>query len=276
MLSIAVVLDARTVVPVVQACLPASAIDYASVLGVVAGASFASRTEMAMEQAALRRILASRAYFPVYQPIISLLTGRPLGYEALTRFTDGTSPDARFARATAAGRGFDYELAAIEAAIAGAPPIPADAFLSVNVSRDLVLSAGRRLRQVLSKWPGRLVLELTEHAPIANYDGFRKAVARLGTVEVSIDDAGAGYASLRHILELGPAFVKLDITLVRGMDADPLRQALVAGLKHFAVQSGQRLIAEGGEREEEADALRLIGVEYAQGYLFGRPEPYSG
>jgi EAL domain-containing protein (putative c-di-GMP-specific phosphodiesterase class I) len=97
-------------------------------------------------------------------------------------------------------------------------------------------------------------------------------VSRLGPVELSIDDAGAGYASLRHILELAPAWVKLDVTLVSGIDGDPLRKALAAGLAYFAGQAGQRLIAEGVERQEEADALIGIGVEYAQGFLFGRPE----
>jgi EAL domain-containing protein (putative c-di-GMP-specific phosphodiesterase class I)/DNA-binding response OmpR family regulator len=272
-LSIAAAMDSSTTpVPVLIARLLASAIDYASVLGVVAGPAIADRRQRATRHAALRNVLASRAFFAVYQPIISLRTRKPVGFEALTRFADGTPPAEVFARAAAAGLGFDFELAAIETAIASAPPIDADGHLSVNVSADLVLTAGRRLRRVLALWPGRMVLEVTEHAPIADYVAFRKALGGLPNVELSIDDAGAGYASLRHILELGPAWVKLDITLVRGIDADPLRQALVAGLAYFAGRSDQRLIAEGVERQEEADALIEIGVEFAQGYLFGRPE----
>jgi EAL domain-containing protein (putative c-di-GMP-specific phosphodiesterase class I) len=100
-------------------------------------------------------------------------------------------------------------------------------------------------------------------------------VERYGTVELAVDDAGAGYASLRHILELRPTFAKLDISLVRGIDADELRQALAAGLVYFALRSGCHLIAEGVE-SEEAGALRRLGVEFAQGYLFGRPEPTAG
>jgi EAL domain-containing protein (putative c-di-GMP-specific phosphodiesterase class I)/DNA-binding response OmpR family regulator len=272
-LSIAVVLDVRVEpASVLQARLLASAIDYASVLGVIAGAAMTLHLESATERAALRRVLAERAFFPVYQPIVVLRTGQPIGYEALTRFVDGTPPDIRFARATAVGVGFDFELAAIEAAIAGAPPIEGDAFLAVNVSPDVVTRAGRRLRGVLDQAHMRVVLEVTEHAPIADYGAFRHAVERLGGVEISIDDAGAGYASLRHILEIGPAWVKLDITLTRGIDGDPLRQALVAGLAHFAARSGQGLVAEGVERQEEADTLAGIGVEFAQGYLFGRAE----
>jgi EAL domain-containing protein (putative c-di-GMP-specific phosphodiesterase class I) len=117
------------------------------------------------------------------------------------------------------------------------------------------------------------VLEVSEQVPITDYEAFRHAVRRLGKVELSVDDAGAGFASLRHILELKPAWVKLDITLVRRIETDPLRQALVAGLAHFAARSGQGLIAEGLEHRDEAAALMELGVEFAQGFLFGRPEP---
>jgi EAL domain-containing protein (putative c-di-GMP-specific phosphodiesterase class I) len=88
---------------------------------------------------------------------------------------------------------------------------------------------------------------------------------------LSVDDAGAGYASLRHILELRPTYAKLDISLVRRIDGDDLRQALAAGLQYFAHRIGCRLIAEGVQSHAEADVLRRLGIEYAQGYLFGRP-----
>ena len=122
----------------------------------------------------------------------------------------------------------------------------------------------------------RLVLELTEHVPVDDYAVLRGAIDSLGNVEVAVDDAGAGYASLRHILELRPAFVKLDISLVQNIDGDQLRQALVAGLVYFAERSGCHLIAEGVESEEEASALVRLGVELAQGFLFGRPQPIAG
>jgi EAL domain-containing protein (putative c-di-GMP-specific phosphodiesterase class I)/CheY-like chemotaxis protein len=273
LLSIASVFDERRgSLSMLRARLLASAIDYASVLGVVAGRAIADRRLSAREKVELRRVLADRRFFPVFQPIVSLRSGTVVGHEALTRFVDGTPPAVRFARAAAVGLGFDFELAAIEAAIAAAPPNGADGFLAVNVSPGLVVTAGKRLKRVLTKYGGRIVLEVTEHVPIANYDEFRWAVGRVGDVEVAVDDAGAGYATLRHILEVGPAWVKLDMTLVRGVHEDPLRQALVAGLTHFGTRSGQRLIAEGVERQEEADTLLGLGVEYAQGYLFGAPE----
>ncbi len=272
MLSIASVFDERTdSLSMLRARLLASAIDYASVLGVVAGPAFADRRQSAREKAELRRVLTERRFFPVFQPIVSLGTREVVGHEALTRFIDGTEPSIRFARASAVGLGFDFELATIEAAIGAAPAAGDDGFLAVNVSPGLVVTAGKRLKRVLTRYGGRIVLELTEHVPIPNYDEFRWAVGRVGDVEVAVDDAGAGYATLRHILEVGPEWVKLDMTLVRGVHEDPLRQALVAGLTHFGKRSGQRLIAEGVERQEEADTLLELGVEYAQGYLFGVP-----
>ena len=273
LLSIGILVDSGTApVPMLQAKLLASAIDYASVLGAVAGPAIADHRRSAREKAGLRRVLASHEFFPVFQPIVSLRTGLVAGYEALTRFTDGTPPEVRFARARAVGVGFEFELAAIDAAIVAAPPMEAGEFLAVNVSPELVMTA-RRLRRVLGQWSGQMVLEVTEHSPIADYEAFRRAVRRLGKVQLSIDDAGAGYASLRHIFELQPSWVKLDISMVRGIDADPLRRSLVAGLAHFAGRSGEQLIAEGVERKEEADVLLELGVEFAQGYLFGRPEP---
>ena len=273
MLSIATVVDERKdSVSMLRARLLASAIDYASVLGVVAGPAIADRRAWAREKSDLKRVLSSRRFFPVFQPIVALRDREVVGQEALTRFVDGTPPDVRFARAAAVGLGFEFELGAIEAAISAAPSVGADGFLAVNVSPGLVVTAGKRLKRVLQRWKGPIVLEVTEHAPVPNYEAFRWAVGRVGNVEVSIDDAGAGYASLRHILEIGPAWVKLDMTLVRNIDTDPMRQALVAGLAHFSNNGGPRLIAEGVERDAEARCLLDIGVEFAQGYLTGRPE----
>lgn len=273
MLSIATVIDlTKATASMLGARLLASAIDYASVLGVVAGPAIADRRESAKEKAELKRVLANRRFFPVYQPIVALRTREVMGHEALTRFADGTPPDIRFARAALVGLGFEFELAAIDAAIASAPPVAAGGFLALNVSPGLVVTAGKNLKRAFKRWSGRIILEVTEHAPIANYDEFRWAVGRIGNVEVSIDDAGAGYASLRHILELGPTWVKLDMSLVRNIDADPLRQALVAGLAHFGNRAGPRLVAEGVEREEEAACLLELGVEFGQGFLVGRPE----
>ncbi len=262
--------------PARKASLLAAAIDYASILGAVAGPALADRRDIATLRSRLKRALVARDFHPVFQPIVALESLAVVGYEALTRFTDGTRPDLRFAEAASVGLGPEYELTAIEAALASASHLPEDAFLTLNMSPSLVLESSRRLRNVIGGTTRRLVLELTEHVPIDDYAALRKAIDTLGTVELAVDDAGAGYASLRHILELRPTFAKLDISLVRGIEVDDLRQALVAGLVYFALRSGCDLIAEGVESEEEATVLRRLGVELAQGYLFGRPEPIAG
>jgi EAL domain-containing protein (putative c-di-GMP-specific phosphodiesterase class I) len=120
------------------------------------------------------------------------------------------------------------------------------------------------------------VLEVTEHAPIADYPAFRAAMDALGpNVEFAVDDAGTGFASLRHILELRPAFVKLDRWLVAGLESDDARQAMIVGLCHFASVTGCRLIAEGIETEGELTVLRALTIELGQGYLLGRPLPVA-
>ena len=259
-----------------QATLLARVIDYASVLSAVFGPAIAERRQVEVERARLRRILRERAFSPVYQPIVKLGSREPIGYEALTRFHDGVAPDVRFPEARAIGLASEYELAAVRSAVEGAAGLPGDAFLSVNLSPDVLTSAGRKLTELVEQSGRTLVIEVTEHARIPDYAAFRRAVRRLGNVRIAVDDAGAGFASLRHILELEPAFAKLDMSLVRGIDGDPLRQALAVGLVYFAARGGCRLIAEGVEQEAEAGMLREIGIELGQGYLFGRPEALIG
>lgn len=255
-----------------RARLMAAAIDYANVMSTVAGTAFTDRRDEAAARARLRRILTAREFHSVFQPIVDLESRATVGFEALTRFDDGTPPDIRFEEAEAGGLGTDFELATIRSAIDGAARLPAGAFLSINVSPGFVLEADQRFRRLVGGSARPLVLELTEHVPIDDYQRVRAALAKLGAVGLAVDDAGAGYASLRHILELRPTYAKLDISLVRRIDDDDLRQALAAGLQYFAFKTGCRLIAEGVESDGEANVLRRLGVEYGQGYLFGKPE----
>jgi EAL domain-containing protein (putative c-di-GMP-specific phosphodiesterase class I)/DNA-binding response OmpR family regulator len=258
--------------PARRAKLLAAAIDYASVLSTVAGSAFADRREVAATRARLRRVLTSREFHPVFQPIVELESGAIVGFEALTRFHDGTQPDVRFAEALRGGLGTDYELATIRAALDGGARLPPQVFMSINVSPEFVMQSDRRFREMLKGSTRPLVLELTEHVAIDDYQLVRTALAKLGDVGLAVDDAGAGYASLRHILELRPAYAKLDISLVRGIDGDDLRQALAAGLQYFASKTGCRLIAEGVESRGEADVLTRLGITFGQGDLFGHPE----
>jgi len=255
-----------------RARLLASVIDYASGLSQVAGHAIADRREIEAQQSRLRQVLRTRAFFPVFQPIVALDTHQPVGYEALSRFDDGASPQGRFDEAAAMALGPEFELATVKAAIKGSLGLHDGAFLSLNVSPEVILRFGKRLAQLLARARHSIVIEVTEHAEIADYDAFRRAFRSLGEVRLAVDDAGAGHSSLRHILELEPSFAKLDISLVQGIDGDEPRQALTAGLAYFAGRINCTLIAEGVERHGEAQALREIGVQLGQGYLFGRPE----
>ncbi|MDP9482382.1 MAG: EAL domain-containing response regulator [Chloroflexota bacterium] len=255
-----------------RAKLLAAAIDYANVLSTRAGAAFADRRDIATTRARLQDVLAARQFRPYFQPIVQLASSAVVGFEALTRFDDGTRPEVRFEEAVEVGLGPDFELASIRAALDGGVRLPGDAFLSINVSPGFVLEGDRTFRRLVKGSTRPLVLELTEHVPIDDYPRVRDALAMLGDVGLAVDDAGAGYASLRHILELRPTYAKLDISLVRGIDEDDLRQALAAGLQYFAQKVGCRLIAEGVETRKEANVLRRLGIEYAQGYLFGQPD----
>jgi EAL domain-containing protein (putative c-di-GMP-specific phosphodiesterase class I)/DNA-binding response OmpR family regulator len=254
-----------------RARLLAAAIDYASVLSTIAGSALAGDRDIAANRLRLRRILAANAFHPVLQPIVDLGTGFVVGFEGLTRFDDGTPPDVRFAEAVRDGLGGDFELATIRATLDLGAGLPDGLFLSINVSPGFVLEGDRRFLQLIKGSTCPLVIELTEHVPIDDYRLVRDALGKLGDVGLAVDDAGAGYASLRHILELRPTYAKLDVSLVRGIDSDHVRQALAAGLQYFASRTDCRLIAEGVETGDEAEALRRLGIEFAQGYLFGRP-----
>jgi EAL domain-containing protein (putative c-di-GMP-specific phosphodiesterase class I) len=254
----------------------AAAIDYASILSAVAGPALAGRRESGAEQTRLEAVLVEQAFHIVFQPIVELETRFVVGYEALTRFTDGTPPDVRFADAERMGLGDEFEVAAIVKAISESTRLPDGVFLSLNVSPAVALASTERLRVALPGARRPIVLELTEHVPIGDYTELRTAIENMGPVQVAVDDAGAGYASLRHILELRPTFAKLDISLVRGIDRDALRQAMAAGIQYYALRTGCRLIAEGVETDEEANTLLALGVDLAQGYLFGKPALLPG
>jgi PAS domain S-box-containing protein len=239
------------------------------------GPGLAAHQRDADLRAEIERIITQRAFSPVFQPIVRLADAQPIAYEALTRFADGSPPERRFADAHAVGLDLELETATLRAAFEGARQLPEGVVLSVNVSPSFVLRNGT-LTGLLGRARRPLVLELTEREPIEDYSAFRKAIAGLDVaVDWAVDDAGAGYASLRHIIELRPRYVKLDRGLVTGIRADPIRQALVAGMLHFAGAIGVEIIAEGVETEAERLTLQELGVALGQGFLFARPAPAS-
>ncbi len=227
---------------------------------------------------AVRQALDTGDFYPVFQPIVDLAEGELVGYEALTRFAEELTPDAAFRAAARAGIQRELELATLRLALRqGGSLLQPGQFLSVNLSPEVLVSAGGELGRLLHRRRHDVVVEITEHSQVADYDELRTAVGRLGPrVRLAVDDAGAGYSSLRHILELRPSFVKLDLSLVQGMEQDPAREALAAGMQHFAERSGFQLIAEGVENHRELAQLRSLGVRLGQGYLLGRPLPLAG
>jgi EAL domain-containing protein (putative c-di-GMP-specific phosphodiesterase class I) len=210
----------------------------------------------------------------VYQPIIDLGTGEVLGAEALARF--GTEPQRSpaqwFVEAAEVGLGIQLELAAIRRAAEGFSLLPPNAFLSVNASAETIRSPA--LLDTLAALPAsRLVIELTEHQPVGDYSQLVPSVAHLRQMgaRLAVDDAGAGFASLQHILQLAPDLIKLDRVFIEGLADDPVRRALTTALVTFADDIGATLVAEGVATSPELEALRSIGVRHGQGRYLGEP-----
>lgn len=227
-------------------------------------------------RARIHAALQAQAYHMVFQPIFPLHDGRAAGFETLARFTaePRRSPDEWFSEAARVDLAEALELAMIERALADLHRIPPDVYLSLNISPAHILS-GAVLR-VLDGTPlERVVLEVTEHEPVGDYDLFaaRLNPLRERGLRLAVDDAGAGHASFRHILQLRPDLIKLDLALTRDIDHDPARRALASALVSFAAETGSRIVAEGVETMAELHTLRTLGVSYAQGYLLGRPQP---
>jgi EAL domain-containing protein (putative c-di-GMP-specific phosphodiesterase class I) len=224
----------------------------------------------------IERVLRDVSIRTVFQPIIDLQRGSVVGAEALTRFPgapDRTS-DMWFAAAHGVGYGLELEELALRSALIRAVGIPSGCYVALNASPS-VLTSGRLIPLLEeSGFPlDRVVVEITEHWSIDDYEPVRAAREQLRGrgVRVAVDDAGSGYASLRHVLELAPDLIKIDRSLISGVDADPVRGSMVAAVLMFALQSGASVVAEGVETVAELDVLRQLGVEHAQGYLIARP-----
>ena len=243
--------------------------EIASLGGVLIGAQVDDARRHDVIRRDITDIVGNHKFHPVFQPYVDLQTGEITGYEALTRFDDGTRPDVKIDQAWRAGMGVEFEVALATAALDAADRILPGVGLSVNFSPEAILSG--RAAEVVRGRNRPVVIEVTEHTAIQDYAALRAALHACGPVKVSVDDAGAGFSSLRHILELEPDVVKLDIGLIQGIDHDLARQALAAGLRHYAQRTGTLLIAEGVETAEEAATVRELGVQWGQGYYFGRP-----
>lgn len=220
-------------------------------------------------------LLAAGGPAIAFQPVVELWGGKVVGHEALARFPEG-SPDDWFGAAHDTGQGSELELAAIRNALNGSCPVaPAGAYIAVNLCPHVLCDATDGQLDFLASQHTRVLIEMTEHEKITDYAELAELLAplRVAGVRLAIDDVGAGFASFRHILELAPDSIKLDRSIVAGLhlpEAEDQR-ALIAAMALFAARVGVRMIAEGVEVEEECSTLRILGVKYGQGYLFGRP-----
>lgn len=222
----------------------------------------------------VRRVLDEGAFRVVFQPIFALEDGRLLAVEALTRFDTEPQhpPDVWFARAAQVGLGVELELAAIKTALETSSELPAQVALSFNASPAAL--ADERLLQLLDWHTGRLLIaEVTEHAVIDDYHHLDACLTALRSrgVRLAVDDAGAGFASLRHIVRLQPDYIKLDPSLTQDLGDDPVRRPLADCLVLFAQRTSSAIVVEGIETAADLATWKSLGAHAAQGYLLGRP-----
>jgi EAL domain-containing protein (putative c-di-GMP-specific phosphodiesterase class I)/DNA-binding NarL/FixJ family response regulator len=227
------------------------------------------------KSARIRRAIERGEIEIVFQPIVALASREIVGYEALSRFEakPHRGPDEWFAEAHEVGLGSELELEAIRLACERSRVLPEGVFMAVNVSP--VTTERPELIDLLKRCHvNEVVLEVTEHAAVEDYRRFRLAIARVRRMgaRLAVDDAGAGYASLRHILELDAELIKLDGSLTRSLESDPRRRSLASALIEFGRESGASVLAEHIESELQLIELRRLGVEYGQGFHLGRPE----
>lgn len=220
--------------------------------------------------------LRGRVILTAFQPIYELTGGTIIGVEALARFPseDGKGPEHWFNEAGTVGLGGELEFAALESALEAAGRLPSGLYVALNLSPETCLDP--RLPGFLEKAAladDRIVLELTENLAVDEYAPLTAALAPLRRrgLRIAVDDAGSGFASMRHILQLRPDIVKLDRTLIAGIDNDQARQALGRAMVEFASQIGATIVAEGIETREELAAVTRLGMNAGQGYFLGRP-----
>ncbi|HEX4010547.1 MAG TPA: EAL domain-containing protein [Solirubrobacteraceae bacterium] len=227
----------------------------------------------------IRRFTEARAFYSAYQPMFDLRSGRCLGVEALARFPEPFGrPDRAFEAADEVGLGLELELAAACRGTEVIPQLAPGQFVAVNVSPATLLHLSQRVRSGEAFPLSKLVVEVTEHSVVEAYEALRGELAPLREqgLRIAVDDVGAGYASLRHILELRPDFIKLDRWLIDGLADDRGRRVAVTAFVLLARELGSRVIAEGVEREADLVAVRELGLDAAQGFLLGRPSADAG
>ncbi|ABK03366.1 diguanylate phosphodiesterase [Arthrobacter sp. FB24] len=221
-------------------------------------------------------LVSGQGIVTAFQPIRCLRSGTVIGAEALSRFptSDGTTTEAWFMQAASIGMEAEMELLALRTALHTAAALPRGIFVAINLSPGVCLDP--RVLESISQGtihPSGLVLEVTERQKVDDYGQLLSALAPLRSsgVRVAIDDAGAGFASMQHIVQLKPDLIKLDRTIIRDIDSDRSHRALGAAIVGFAAETAALLVAEGIETAAELDAVTTLGMTAGQGYFLGRP-----
>ncbi|MEA2387385.1 MAG: hypothetical protein QOG41_158 [Thermoleophilaceae bacterium] len=224
----------------------------------------------------VRALIDDDAFHMEYQPIVRMADDRVIGFEALARFdTDPRrSPAVWFGDGVAVGLGTELDMAAVEKALGILPDLPPGVDLFLNVLPDSIFC--ERFAELMTGVAGEsVVIEITEHAPVQDYERLSGTIdaMRDDGFRIGVDDVGAGYSSLRHLLNLRPDVIKIDISLCRCIEADRARQLLVGALVSLGQELGATVVAEGIETGPELQAVRDLGIDAAQGYRLGRPAP---
>ncbi len=224
----------------------------------------------------IENILKDNSITMLCQPILNLTTDKIMGVEALARFLKPPkrTPDVWFKEAHSVGLGEQLELLAVSMALELLDELPPHLSLALNVGPETVTTT-EFLELIRNSPSNRIIVELTEHVEIHDYTNVKQSLIKLREIGVrlAIDDTGAGFASLAHILELNPELIKLDKDLTKGIDKDPIRRSLASSLVAFASESGSNIIAEGIETIEELKALQDLGIDFGQGFYLSHPVP---
>lgn len=230
----------------------------------------------------LDKILLHKEIKSVFQPIISLFDGEVFGYEALSRGTEGSeleSPDALFAAAEYFDKVWELEFLCRSRAFESAHKLPKEKMLFINVAPNIINDVRFKKGVTLDMLhqynidASSIIFEITEKNSVEDYKSFRRVLDNYTSqgYKIAIDDAGSGYSGLKLLAETRPQFIKMDMDLVRNIDKDALKQALMKAFYEFSVAANMKIIAEGIETIDELNTIIGIGIPYGQGYLLQRP-----
>lgn len=248
---------------------------FAGIVGERIESSLAEDAELREARKRVEAMLDGHAVTMYQQPIHALAGGKAVGVECLARFPDlnKRGPQAWFDDAEKVGLGMELEMTAVRGALETVGTVPDGIYAAINASPATIMSGALR-EELETSGAKNLVIEITEHQQVEDFAALASEIKSLKPfARIAIDDVGTGYAGLRHLIELQPDILKMDMMLTRDIDSDPARRAITAAMVQFARDIGAKLVAEGIETEEERAVMQELGVDYGQGYLFARPLP---